>query len=320
MRYFFLSMVCLTLTGLLNATTSSPIQNNSHAADQKELIGRWDLTLDVNGKSMPSWLEVKLSGDRTLVGYYVAVVGSARPVAKVFFDNGRFWFSIPPQWEGGDKDFQIEGFIQGNSVSGTVTQSDGKKYSFKGVRAPLLKRTKAPVWGTPVKLFNGKDLNGWHTVGGHNQWVVKNGVLANSKAGGNLISDRKFEDFKLHVEFRYPKGSNSGIYLRGRHELQIEDSPVDAHPSNVLFGGIYGFLTPGEMATRGPEVWQSYDITLIGRMVTIVANGKTIISNQEIPGPTGGALDSHEGEPGPIYFQGDHGPVEFRNIIITPAK
>jgi hypothetical protein len=86
------------------------------------------------------------------------------------------------------------------------------------------------------------------------------------------------------------------------------------------FGAVYGFIIPTEMAAKMAGEWQAYDITLIGRMITVVANGKTIICNQEIPGITGGALDSNEGEPGPIYLQGDHGPVEYRNMVITPAK
>ncbi|ETZ21993.1 hypothetical protein N824_24025 [Pedobacter sp. V48] len=155
---------------------------------------------------------------------------------------------------------------------------------------------------------------------GENQWIVKDGVLTSPKSGANLISDQKFTDFKLHVEFRYQKGSNSGVYLRGRHEVQIEDSSKDQHPSSVLFSGIYGFLTPSEINALGPNTWQTFDITLIGRMVTVVVNGKTVITNQEIPGITGGALDSNEGEPGPIYIQGDHGPIEFKKIVITPAK
>jgi hypothetical protein len=82
---------------------------------------------------------------------------------------------------------------------------------------------------------------------------------------------------------------------------------------------VYGFLTPNEMAVKPAGEWQVYDITLIGRRVTVVANGKTIINDQIIPGITGGALDSKEGEPGPIFLQGDHGPVEYRNIVIIPA-
>ncbi|MGJ7031716.1 3-keto-disaccharide hydrolase [Niabella hirudinis] len=290
------------------------------AAEAKDLIGRWDITIDVDGKPSPSWLEVKLSGTHTLVGYFVGITGSARPVAKVNFNDGKFSFTIPPQWEEGNQDFVIEGSLTGSGIEGTVVTSEGKKYNWKGVKAPLLKRTAAPVWGKSLNLFNGKDLAGWKAVGADNQWIVKNGVLTSPHSGANLISDQKFTDFKLHVEFRYHKGSNSGVYLRGRYETQIEDSPKDAHPSSVLFSGVYGFLAPSEINAKGPDQWQSYDITLVGRMITVVVNGKTVISNQEIPGITGGALDSDEGAPGPIYIQGDHGPIEFRKIVITPAK
>jgi len=125
--------------------------------------------------------------------------------------------------------------------------------------------------------------------------------------------------FKLHIEFRYPKGSNSGVYLRGRYEVQIEDSK-GMEPLNDQLSSIYGFLSPSEMLAKNAGEWQSYDITLVGRMVTVVFNGKKVICSQEIPGITGGALDSREGEPGPIYLQGDHGPIEYRNIRIATAK
>lgn len=312
-------LLMLGTTGSVSAAGPDISFKTQKMADSTELIGRWDITVDENGKPAPSWLEVKLSGNRALVGYFVGTSGSARPVSKIHFNNGKFSFSIPPQWERGDQDFVIEGELAGSGIQGTVVTSEGKKYSWKGVKAPYLVRTSAPVWGTPIELFNGKDLTGWKAMG-KNQWVVKNGILTSDRSGANLISEQKFTDFKLHVEFKYQKGSNSGVYLRGRHEVQIEDSPKDAHPSSVLFSGVYGFLAPSEIAALGPDQWQSYDITLIGRMVTIVVNGKTVISNQEIPGITGGALDSNEGEAGPIYIQGDHGPIEFKKIVITPAK
>ena len=320
--FIVVGMVSLLLFGSVNsgsAGDNNNVRNEIVMADVKDLIGRWDITVDKNGKPAPSWLEVKLSGTHTLVGYFVGTSGSARPVAKINFDNGKFSFAIPPQWEAGNQDFVIEGELTTSGIQGTVVTSEGQKYNWKGVRAPYLTRTTAPVWGKPIELFNGKDLTGWKALG-NNQWKVINGVLTSDKSGANLVSDQKFTDFKLHVEFRYQKGSNSGVYLRGRYEVQIEDSPKDAHPSNILFGGVYGFLTPSEIAALGPDQWQTFDITLIGRKVTIVANGKTIISNQEIPGITGGALDSNEGEPGPVYIQGDHGPIEFRKIVITPMK
>src|SRR5690554_987989 len=296
-----------------------PTENTDQSEIGKDLIGRWDITVDNKGKQSPSWLEVKLSGTRTLVGRFVGIEGSARPISKIDYNNGKFSFAIPPQWEPGDGDFVFEGELTNNGIKGTMVTSEGEKFSWEGVRAPYLKRTSPPKWGQPIELFNGKNLTGWKALG-ENQWVVKNGILTNPRSGSNLISERKFEDFKLLVEFRYPKGSNSGIYLRGRYEVQIEDSPKDAYPSDILFSGVYGFIAPSEINTLGPDQWQTFEITLVGRMVTIVANGKTVITNQEIPGITGGALDSNEGEMGPIYIQGDHGAIEFRKIVVTPAR
>jgi len=106
--------------------------------------------------------------------------------------------------------------------------------------------------------------------------------------GPELISNAKFEDFKLHVEFNCAKGSNSGVYLRGRYELQIEDDPQPEGPT-MRTGGVYGFLAPSPEQPRRPGEWQTYDIRLIGRVVTVVQNGQTIIDRQEIPGITGGA-------------------------------
>lgn len=308
-----LFLFALLLTSFLS------IGNMASAQTQKELTGRWDLTVDIDGKKAPSWLEVKLSGIKTLVGYYVAHNGSARPISKVNFKNGKIQFSIPPQWDNADQDMVFNGQLKKGKLSGTIMQSTGEKHSFTGVRAPSLVREKAPKWGKTIELFNGNNLEGWHVDGEKNQWEVINGVLTSNSAGSNLISDKKFEDFKINAEFRYPKGSNSGIYLRGRYEVQIEDNS-GTPPSSIYFGGVYGFLTPNEMVAKGPGEWQTYEITLIGRRVTIIANGKAIITDQIIPGITGGAIDSNEGEAGPIMIQGDHGPVEFRKFEITPAK
>jgi len=126
------------------------------AADYKELIGRWDITVDENGKSAPSWLEVKLSGTRTLVGYFVASSGSARPVSKVNFNDGKFDFTIPPQWEKGEQDFVIKGELSGGGIEGTMVTSEGKEYKWKGVKAPYLKRTAAPVGANPSTCSTGK--------------------------------------------------------------------------------------------------------------------------------------------------------------------
>ncbi|HEV3486105.1 MAG TPA: DUF1080 domain-containing protein, partial [Vicinamibacterales bacterium] len=182
------------------------------------------------------------------------------------------------------------------------------------------RRSGTPAWGEPIKVFDGKSLDGWHTVGGgENAWSATDGILRNAKSGANFATDQKFDDFKLHLEFRVPKGANSGVYLRGRYELQIDDS-AGLEPSSHHLGGVYGFIAPSENAARPAGEWQAMDVTLVGRMLNYELNGTSVICNREIPGITGGALDSAEGEPGPLLLQGDHGPIEFRNILITRAR
>ncbi len=288
----------------------------SYGQKINSIEGRWDMVISQEGKELPSWLEIRHSGSRTLVGRFVYAMGSARPISEVKMENGKFSFAIPPQWESGNRDMEFEGTMTGDKLSGTMVYTNGKTYTWEAVRAPKLEHTKNPKWGKPIKLFNGKNLDGWHAMG-ENQWLVEAGVLKSPKSGSNLVSDEKFKDFKLHLEFKYPKGSNSGVYLRGRYEVQITDSK-GAEPSDVEYSGVYGFLTPSEVVAKAAGEWQEYDITLIGRRVTVVANGTKVICDQIIPGITGGALDSNEGEPGPLYFQGDHGPIEFRNIVVTP--
>ena len=301
------------------ATTSVNAQHTEQIKDP-DAIGRWDLVIDKDGKSLPSWLEVQRSGTHTVLGRFCYAFGSARPIAEIKLADGKYSFSIPPQWEGGKHSMDFKFEASSDKISGTMIYVDGKSYSFTGVRAPLMIRAGNPVWAAPIKLFNGKNTNGWHTDG-TNQWIAEGDVLKSPHSGANLISDKTFTDFKLHIEFKYPQGSNSGVYLRGRYEVQIIDTKSGApEPINNQFSSVYGFLPPNKMMAKDPGQWQSYDITLIGRIVTIAANGKTVICNAEIPGITGGAINSREGEPGPLLIQGDHGPIEFRNIVITPVK
>ena len=308
---FVIAATCLLISALVAQEATPP-----------PVVGRWDLTLMArDARPLPSWLEVHKSGNGVLVGQFVGVVGSVRPISRLTFSNDTLRFAIPPQWEGGAADLQFVGVFAGDGLAGTITDPNGTPYPFTAVRAPALRRA-TPAWAAPVPLFNRKDLTGWHTVGGTNQWSAVNGVLTNAKGGGNLVTDAVYTDFKLHVEVRYPARGNSGVYLRGRHEVQVEDSVVtnaDAEATGGL-GAIYGFLIPNQNAAKGVDKWEMLDVALIGRRVTVVLNGKQIICEQELPGPTGGALDSKEGTPGPIMLQGDHGPVEYRNLMITPAR
>ena len=311
----------LLALGLPTVATKAP----RAAAVNEHLLGRWDITIDSPEGKLPSWLEIQIpgahSGGDSYAGRFVGIVGSARPVERVMLGGDSLQFSIPKQWESGDGNLSVAARLDGNDkLVGRMTFPDGHSADFTAVRAPVMRRTRSPVWGAPVALIAKSGLRGWHTQrGGTNQWEIAGGVLRSPHSGENLVTDRTFTDFKLHVEFRYSKGSNSGIYLRGRHEVQVEDN-YGLEPLDDRFAGVYGFLEPNAMAAKPAGEWNSYDITLIGRRVTVVANGQRVICDQVIPGPTGGALDSNEGEPGPLMLQGDHGPIEYRNIVITPAK
>jgi hypothetical protein len=290
------------------------------AAADAPIVGRWDLTVHGSDGDYPSWLEVRLSGRSTLVGSFVGHFGSARPISRVQFDGKRVTFTVPPQWERRPVDLVFEGTLDGDALRGETTDDAGKKATWEGRRAPALKREHEPKWGTPIELFDGKSLAGWkpRSTAVKNGWVARDGLLVNATPGNDLTTERTFTDFKLATEFRYPKGSNSGVYLRGRYEVQIEDN-FGQEPDSHKIGGVYGFLTPSVNAGKKPGEWQTLEVTLVGRVVTVVLNGERVIDRQTIPGITGGAIDSKEGEPGPVLLQGDHGPIEFRKVTITPA-
>ena len=192
--------------------------------------------------------------------------------------------------------------------------------------APDLAKVK---FGEPIVLFNGKNLDGWELTNPHaaNGWSVKDGVLTNNvvqtpgkphKNFGNLRTVKEFEDFNLTAETNVPKDGNSGIYLRGIYEVQVLDSfgkPLDPHN----MGAIYSRICPTEAAEKPAGQWQTFDITLVDRHVTVILNGKKIIDNQPVLGCTGGALWSDPLRPGPIYLQGDHTGANFRNIVLRPV-
>jgi hypothetical protein len=302
------------------------------AADGSDIIGRWNLTIMLEDKGeeepglfrhglmdtrgFPGWLEVRRSGFSKLIGYYVGYEGSARPISEVIYNaqEQKYHFTIPPQWMDVE-DIYFEFRLQDNQLTGSKVL-DGNTLYWSGVRAPSLKREHPPVWGTPKNLLDAT-MSQW-IIPENNKFRMVDGVLVNEEVGGNLVTKDRFDDFKLSVEFRYPQGSNSGIYLRGRYEVQIEDN-YGRETNDLMIGGIYGFIEPSVIAAKPAGEWQTYEITLVGRHVTVVHNGIEVICNRPIPGITGGSLDSNEGEPGPIMLQGDHGPIDFRKIVITPA-
>lgn len=305
---------------LLIALLSTPIIGYAqHKYAAKDIEGRWDLTLQNKEKKQPSWLEITHSGLKNFTGHFVSINGSSRPISIVHVKENNISFAIPPQWDNSTKDLTFEGTITGNTISGTIVTSMNELVPFTGKRAPVLISSKEPKWSKPVSLINTKDLSGWEVLGSTNQWVNSNGILKSPKSGSNIKTKENFKDFKLHAEVRYPAESNSGIYLRGRYEIQVADS-YGLQPAKDQAAAVYGFVQPLEIPIKPAGEWQVYDITLVGRVVTISLNGKTVIYKAEIPGITGGALDANEEEPGPIMIQGDHGPVEYRNLQISKGE
>jgi len=333
--------IALTLAALIPALSQMP--GNSFA-------GRWDMTVTSAKEQFPSWMEV-VEKDGNLQVRVQGHTGNVNPAASVSRDGARLIVTVTaaapaiPATETRPASPARPGLVweltqKGNRLTGTQRQGDNQ-WQLAGVRAPALQRAAPGAWGNPEPLFNGKDLTGWaemndtpHIVGTvPSHWVAKGGELINEDRGANLRTTRTFDDFKLHVEYNCPAGENSGIYLRGRYEVQVAPPPPPARSGGAAGGGaragavprnpylgvgcVYGQLGPSTPPPFRAD-WQTYDIALVGRRVTVVFNGVTTIDNQEIPGITGGALDSNEAEPGPIYLQGDHhGGIRYRNLTIS---
>ena len=302
------------------AAGQQPSSPSSPPAGGEAIIGRWNLRHLGRRDVSSSWLEVERSGFTALVGRYVGLIGGARPIGKVEWSDGVARFTIPSEWEpSGDLRFEVR--PTGDSLSGTMVWPNGIATAFVGRRAPILRRAMPTAWSAPVALFNGRDFTGWTPAPTArslpNYWIVRDGALVNTAAEGtNLMTVRKFQDFKLHAEFRLPTRRTSGIFPRGRYWVILANR-ADSVPFKGTMGAVHRFLVPNENAALGPDRWQAIDITLVGRRITIVVNGKTVIADQIIPGITGSAIDSDEEAPGPIMLQGEEQQVEFREITIS---
>ena len=304
----------LFATGLVAACVTPVI-----AQSRSPFAGRWDIVVTAGNQSYPDWMELTEKDGAPQVRVQPRT-GSVHPVKVVALEGDRLTLQLSAA-NAKRPETTWELTAAGGKISGSEKHGADATAQLAGVRAPELKRDAPKAWSNPEPLFNGKDLTGWvPDDASKNHWAAQEGILVNVEKGANLQTARKFQDFKLHIEFNCGKDANSGVYLRGRYETQIE-TESEAEPPSHHTGGVYGYLAPSPELPRSADVWQTFDITLIGRRVTIVQNGKTIIDNQEIPGITGGAINSHEALPAPIYLQGsEKGHVAFRSIVITPAK
>jgi hypothetical protein len=303
----------LVLAGALAAPAAA-----SPAADA--YVGRWNVMItDATDTFVSGGIRI----DRKDGGLAAGVVwrwGSYLPATSVELKDGTL--SIVREESPGKPD-RFQAHLEGDTLEGQVTLADGTVQHFEGRRAPALLSKKAPVWGEPVTLFDGKTLDGWklRDPSKKSGWAVVDGDLAVVEPKGNsdLVTEKTFQDMKLHIEFNVEPHSNSGVYLRGRYEIQIEAGDPDSTHAAQKCGSLYSRVAPRVDATKPPGQWNAYDITLVGRQLTVLLNGTEIVSTV-VDGITGGALSPFEGEPGPLMLQGDHGKVRFRNVVVTPAR
>lgn len=290
---------------------------------QSPFDGRWDITVTATSaktgtQTYPDWMEI-VEKDGAATARIQPRTGTVRPatVVKVEGDHLTLRLSAATSKR---PETTWELTAAGGRISGTENHGTEVAAKMAGVRAPELKGTMPKAWTAAEPLFNGKDLTGWQPDdAAKNHWVAQNGELVNVEHGANLETTRKFGDFKVHFELNCPDGGNSGFYLRGRYEIQVayEKAPDSFHS----MGSVYGMLAPSVEMPRKPGQWESFDATLVGRWLTLVRDGTTIIDHQEIAGITGGALDADEAQPGPFYIQGDHtGGMKYRNITIALPK
>lgn len=273
------------------------------------LNGTWDVKIDVGDRTMERILKLEQDGDQ-ITG---SIGGGSFPeheLADAALDDDRLTFSI--EFANDDREFtavyDVE--VRGDWLAGTVSVRDT---NWEGD----VKGTRQRNWSQPIELIR-DDLSNWdfQEVGEENRWKVADGVLVNEGRGWNIFTKDKFKDYKLHVEVKIPQRGNSGIYLNGRYEVQVADS-YGRNVSEGGMGAIYGRAVPTANPSKPADEWQTFEITFVNYWATVVLNGTTIIDNVLIEGITGGALDSFESEPGPIMLQGDHGPIQYRNIVLT---
>ena len=318
--------------------SAAALITTSAGAAENPFLGRWALTIPGGGAG---WLGVTEDGAQ-LKGSILWGGGSVVPVTSTKVEAETLILTRVTESRQKDADGKttkttetITAMVHGDNLKLTTSTvgDDGKvrgRADFTGKRippvppAPNLAKVK---FGEPISLFNGTDLSGWKTMGtAPSAWKVKDGVLSNEpvqepgnhKTYANIRTEREFEDFNIQLEFRVPTNGNSGVYLRGIYEVQVANSYGRRNdPHNC--GALYSRIMPSENVSKPPGEWQTFDITLVDRHLTVIHNGKKTIDNQPVLGCTGGALWSDELRPGPIYLQGDHTSVDYRNILLRPV-
>ena len=294
-------------------------------AGDSDFNGRWDISAKTQPRPRAWWVELNGVGTPQANGTFVSAYGGDRnTIDTIKVENGELVFVIKApsgSKAGGASVYHAR--LAGGKLEGTmqVEGRDAPGIAWTGVRAPVIQDHDDGSWkeGKAIALFNGKDVKGWKALNpsAEMKWTVADGILRNAPPTTDLISEQSFWNFKLHVDFRIVEHSNSGIGLRGRYEIQIlEDygKPPNTHGAAAL----YSRIAPSVNASRPAGEWQSYDIRLVGRDLTVVHNGTKVLDKVTVDGLTAIANNADEAEPGPFIVQGDHSYVEIKSFVVTP--
>ena len=328
----------ISIVLLLFIVLNSFGNNYSENRKANPFLGMWGLEIEGGGVG---WLHVN-EEQGFLDAELLWIGGSVLPVSNVYLadENTLVVTRTNISKKSDDRSHTITNTLRiqktGDLLKGTMSgpgRAGEYTANFTGKRMPAMPDKpdlSKMTYGKPIALFNGKDLSGWELINPNqkNGFKVMNGTMINDPVQpengshvsyGNIRTEQEFKDFNIKLEVNVPEGNNSGVYLRGIYEIQVVDSygkPLDSHN----MGALYSRIEPGMAAEKPAGEWQSMDITLVDRYVTVILNGKKIIDNQPTWGPTGGAMSADVLASGPIFLQGDHGNVSYRNIVLTPVK
>ena len=285
------------------------------ATELCDVTGTWKVA-PVEDPSLEGSLVLEQKDDK-ITGKATDAEGSSYEIRDAKLDGYRLSFTVVAKAREGERKVSCE--IRGDLLVGHVEvpvpgQAD-REIPIRGKRER--------VWGKPVVLLKEQSLEGWGPRDPKRNfgWTIQDGILENGPKDVDIMSEKEFHAFRLHVEYKVAANNNSGIYLRGQYELQVlgraQEKGRESKQGNMA---VYGRLSPAGDALKGLDEWQTVEVTLIGRWVTVVLNGETVHDNQYLEGPTGGGIVPREEDPGPIILQGDHGKVRFRNVTVTPGS
>lgn len=315
----------LIVLGLASFTMAS--------AQSNPFVGKWNLTGSGTDAAWVGWLEIVQNGDQ-LAGSFLNRGGAPAPLATVRVENGQLIFQGAARRAGPGPEGRAtmqSGRMQLAVTSAATATAPARTLQLTGEHPPQFPPSDANaahVFAAPIELFDGTSLDAFTLVNPDRPWAVVDGLATNSPPGetapgrvrgSNLISKQKFLNYRIHAEYKLDDTSHSGIYWRGRYEMQVVGD-AGTEPSVTSHMAVYGRVAPLVNASVPDKEWNVMDGVIVGNRITVTLNGKKVHDNALLPGITGNALDASELEPGPVQIVGDDGKIWYRRITVTPIR